>query len=117
MNHYYDAWSRYGQFSGKASRAAFWVFFLVNGLVSIAFVALEVTLSMSWKVEAVYGALIFLPMLSLTVRRLHDTNRSAWWLLVTLIPGIGMLVLFILLALPSAEMTDFSDYPQNPKTS
>jgi len=34
----------------------------------------------TWKMIALYSLLVFLPMLSLTVRRLHDTNRSAWWL-------------------------------------
>lgn len=113
MNKYFEAWVRYGQFSGRASREDFWMFFLVNGLVSITFVLLEMLFSISWQIEALYSVMIFLPTLSLTVRRLHDTNRSAWWLLVILIPAIGLLILLFLLALPSEEPEDFTGYSQN----
>ncbi|SBS34159.1 Inner membrane protein YhaH [Marinomonas spartinae] len=54
-------------------------FFLVNMLISAVFFALEAFYLTTWKVEVIYSLLILLPMLSLTVRRLHDTNRSAWW--------------------------------------
>ena len=113
MDWYFDAWKRYAQFSGRASLKAFWVFFLVNGLISLVFVVLEIVFQSTWKIEALYSLLVFLPMLSLTVRRLHDTNRSAWWLLVVLVPAIGMLVLLVLLALPSELDSDFGHYPQN----
>lgn len=113
MNWYFDAWKRYAQFSGRASLEAFWMFFLVNCLISLVFVSLEIFFQATWKIEALYSLFVFLPMLSLTVRRLHDTNRSAWWLLVVLVPAIGMLVLLVLLALPSDPDSDFGNYPQN----
>ena len=113
MNGYLDAWKRYAQFSGRASLEAFWMFFLVNSVISLVFVLLEIFFQTTWQIEALYSLLIFLPMLSITVRRLHDTNRSAWWLLVVLVPAIGMLVLLVLLALPSEPDSDFGHYPQN----
>ena len=110
MNWYFDAWKQYAIFSGTASREAFWAFILVNSLMSVGFVILEITFQMTWKIEALYSLLLFLPMLSLTVRRLHDTNRSAWWLLVALVPVIGVLLLLVLLALPSEpESNDNED--------
>ena len=45
----------------------------------------------------------FLPSLAVTVRRLHDTNRSGWWVLITLIPYIGGIILLILLCLKGTE--------------
>ncbi|PYF82292.1 uncharacterized membrane protein YhaH (DUF805 family) [Marinomonas alcarazii] len=113
MNWYFEAWQRYAQFSGRASVEAFWLFFLVNCFISLIFVVMEMVFQATWKIEAFYSLLVFLPMLSLTVRRLHDTNRSAWWLLVLLIPAIGMFVLLVLLALPSEPDSDFGHYPQN----
>lgn len=113
MNWYFDAWKRYAQFSGRASLEAFWMFFLVNCLISLVFVLLEIFFQATWKIEVFYSVFVFLPMLSLTVRRLHDTKRSAWWLLVVLVPAIGMLVLLVLLALPSEPASDFGHYPQN----
>lgn len=102
MYWYFDAWKRYAQFSGTATREAFWVFVLVNCIVTIVFVLMEILYPLSWKVDVIYSVLIFLPMLALTSRRLHDIGRSAWWLLIVLVP-VGVLVLFILLALPSAN--------------
>jgi uncharacterized membrane protein YhaH (DUF805 family) len=113
MNWYLDAWKQYAIFSGTASREAFWMFFLVNCLISAVFVVLEIAFQQTWKMEALYSLLAFLPMLSLTVRRLHDTGRSAWWLLVVLVPAIGMVVLLVLLALPSESQVDGNNYPQN----
>lgn len=115
MHWYFDAWKQYVQFSGRASREAFWMFFFLNCFVSVVFIVLEIFLELSWKVEAIYSVLVFLPILSLTVRRLHDTNRSAWWLLVVLIPAVGMVLLLILLALPSEADNDDMDYPQSKK--
>lgn len=113
MNGYIEAWKRYAQFSGRSSVAEFWHFFLVNGVISLVFAVFDVFLEDVWKAEAIYCLLVFLPMLSVTVRRLHDTNRSAWWLLVVLLPAIGMVVLLILLALPSESDNDFGHYPQH----
>ncbi|RBO80257.1 DUF805 domain-containing protein [Marinomonas aquiplantarum] len=113
MNWYLDAWQRYAQFSGRASPTAFWMFFLVNVLISLVFALLEIAFQVTWRIEAIYSVLVFLPMLSLTVRRLHDTNRSAWWLLVLLVPAIGLLVLLVILALPTEPEDPFGHYPQN----
>ena len=113
MNGYIEAWKRYAQFSGRSSVAEFWQFFLVNGVISLVFAVFDILFEGVWKVEVMYGLLVFLPMLSVTVRRLRDTNRSAWWLLVVLIPAIGMVLLLILLALPSESDNDVGHYPQN----
>ncbi|MBR9925894.1 MAG: DUF805 domain-containing protein [Gammaproteobacteria bacterium] len=116
MHWYFDAWQRYAQFSGRASREAFWMFFLVNSLISMAFVLAETFYQSTWKIEAIYSLAIFLPLLSLTVRRLHDTQRSAWWLSVILIPVIGMVMLLILLTLPSEPPLTDMDSPQHGNT-
>ncbi|NVK71983.1 MAG: DUF805 domain-containing protein [Oceanospirillaceae bacterium] len=113
MNGYVEAWKRYAEFSGRSSVAEFWQFFGVNFCISLVFIVLEIFFKEVWKVEAIYSLLVFLPMLSVTVRRLQDTNRSAWWLLVVLLPAVGMVVLIILLALPSEPDNDVGHYPQN----
>ncbi len=113
MHWYFDAWKQYAIFSGTVSREAFWMFVLINCFISAVFVVLEILFDMTWKIEALYSLLIFLPVLSLTVRRLHDTNRSAWWLLVILVPAVGMVCLLVLLALPSESDNDDMNYPQS----
>lgn len=116
MNGYFDGWWRFWQFSGRASRGAFLTFFLGNMLISAVFVALEAFYLTAWKFEVIYSLLILLPMLSLTVRRLHDTNRSAWWLLVILVPVVGMVLWLILMVLPSEPPSNDNAYSQHDTT-
>jgi uncharacterized membrane protein YhaH (DUF805 family) len=89
-----SGFDNYVNFEGRASRAEFWWWFLFAILVSIA----------ANIIDAIIGAPIFsllaglgllLPNLAMSVRRLHDTNRSGWWILIGLIPLIGFIVLLI----------------------
>lgn len=101
MKEYFAAWHKYVQFSGTATRPEFWWFFLINLLISAVLTFMEVVQDWSWKMDALYSVLTFLPMLSLTVRRLRDSNHSAWWLFSVCVPAIGIPLLLFLLALPS----------------
>ena len=49
--------------------------------------------------------------LSATVRRLHDTNKSGWWILISLIPFIGLIIIFILASKGTEGINRFGDYP------
>ena len=89
-----SGFDNYVNFEGRASRAEFWWWVLFAILVSIA----------ANIIDAIIGAPIFsllaglgllLPNLAMSVRRLHDTNRSGWWILIGLIPLIGFIVLLI----------------------
>ncbi|AOM41589.1 hypothetical protein A9255_14025 [Xenorhabdus hominickii] len=60
----------------------------------------------------VYGVFILIPQIAVTVRRLHDTNHSGWWLLLNLIP-FGGLVVFIFILLEGSEGSN--DYGADPK--
>ncbi|BFM50490.1 DUF805 domain-containing protein [Marinomonas sp. THO17] len=116
LSFYFDAWVKYCDFSGKASRQAFWMFVLVNLMISAVLSLLEWTWPSAWRLEALYGLAIFLPMLAITVRRLRDTQRSAWWLAVIMIPAFGMLILWILLAMPGqsdSAKPKQDTFPQN----
>jgi uncharacterized membrane protein YhaH (DUF805 family) len=89
--------SKYVEFSGRASRPEYWWFFLSYILVYI------VTLIIGGAIEVpalvVIAALAyFLPLLSAAVRRLHDTGRSGWWYLIGLVPFVGFIILIVFLA-------------------
>ncbi|MBD3703039.1 DUF805 domain-containing protein [Klebsiella pneumoniae] len=86
-------------FGGRA-RKEYWMFILVNliltGVLSI------IDKMLGWQraggegiLTTIYGVLVFLPWWAVQFRRLHDTDRSAWWLLLLLIPVIGWLVILI----------------------
>ena len=84
--------STYAQFSGRASRSEFWWFSLGNLLISSAFGVIDLALG-----SAVFTSLYLLgtiiPSIATVFRRLHDTGRSGWYLLLVLIPIVGPLVL------------------------
>ena len=107
---------KYADFSGRARRKEFWLFALLIFLIEIVFMALisavggqdllmdypaSANVPMSGPLMAVallhFAVMLALlvPSLAVTFRRLHDTNRKGWWILLGFIPLIGQLVLFI----------------------
>jgi uncharacterized membrane protein YhaH (DUF805 family) len=92
--------SKYADFKGRASRSEYWWFYLFLVLVYIVLMVL---------VQVTGSTLLFIPVLALFLpsiaagaRRLHDTNRSGWWLLIGIIPliGLALIVLLVLEATP-----------------
>ena len=84
-------------FSGRASRSEFWWFALYYAIV---FGLLCIDLYKSGTLLVWFFVLNIIPNLSLQFRRLHDTGKSGWWLLLSLLP-VGSLVLLIFYILPS----------------
>jgi uncharacterized membrane protein YhaH (DUF805 family) len=79
--------SKYVDFDGRASRSEFWWWTLFTFLVSLA------TGIVSDLLSGLFSLAVLLPSLAVGARRLHDTDRSAWFLLLWLIPVIGWLIL------------------------
>ena len=96
--------SRSTRFSdGRAARPEYWWFFLINILISIAIavvVGAAAGRGTGQFVADLYSLAVFLPSLGVGIRRLHDTNRSGWWILIGLIPVLGWIWLIVLLVLP-----------------
>ncbi|MBF9131979.1 DUF805 domain-containing protein [Plantactinospora sp. S1510] len=98
-----SALSQYVGFGGRARRAEYWWFFLFLILVGIVTSILDAALGTDFKGSGVSDGLLslianlalFLPALALAVRRLHDTDRSGWWVLIGLIPLVGAIVLLV----------------------
>ncbi len=98
----------YATFSGRAARGEFWWFVLAVILLNLmAGLADAFVLEPVFGLPAAAGVLasaiglaLILPELALGARRLHDTGRSGWWLLLLLLPVIGALALIWLFALP-----------------
>ena len=93
--------SNYFNFSGRATRSEYWWCYLI---ITLSYI-LSVIVSMA---NEIVGAVLIialliamiLPFLALSVRRLHDTNRSGWWLLLSIVP-FGGIVIFIFFVMPS----------------
>ena len=86
---------KYVDFSGRASRPEFWWFFLFQ------IIAMFVTGMVSDVLNGIAGLALLLPALSVGARRLHDIGKSAWFLLLGLIPVLGFLILLYWCVQPS----------------
>jgi uncharacterized membrane protein YhaH (DUF805 family) len=89
---------QYAVFDGRAGRPEYWWFFLVNTIISIV---LDVVIpgAAGQVIGFVYALAVLLPSIGVGIRRLHDTNRTGWWILVAIIPIVGWIWLIVLLAL------------------
>jgi len=99
MLHWYtDVIKQYAVFDGRASRPEYWWFFLINAVISLI---LDVVFrgSTGQVLGAIYTLAVLLPSIGVGIRRLHDTNRTGWWLLVSLVPLVGWIWIIVLLAL------------------
>lgn len=107
MNWYLYVLKNYVTFSGRARRQEYWMFFLFNMLISLGLGVLDFiaeTYSVKYEMglfSGLYSLLVLLPSIAVIVRRLHDTNRSGWWILISLIPLVGVLVLLVFMCLDS----------------
>lgn len=96
----------YVVWNARSTRSEFWWWTLFVFIVGIIAAAIEgvIVNPQIWgagPISAIVNLALFLPGLSVTVRRLHDTDRSGWWIWIGLIPIIGLIVLLVFMLLPS----------------
>jgi uncharacterized membrane protein YhaH (DUF805 family) len=101
MEEYKKALLKYSDFVSRSSRRDYWMFFLVNLAIALILEFLGLNF-IGW----VYSLILFVPGLALTVRRLHDINKSGKWALIALFPFVGWIWLILLLAKPGDEGTN-----------
>ena len=99
----------YFNFSDRASRSEYWLFALLITVLSIIAIAIDISAGLVdfqsgyGIVSIVVSLLIFIPSFAAVARRLHDTNRSGFWILIGFIPLIGVIWLLVLLVLKGTE--------------
>lgn len=94
--------SKYAAFDGRAVRSEYWWFFLFTFLAPAALAMINETLAQLFSLAAL------LPSLAVGARRLHDTDRSGWFLLLWLIPIVGWIILIVWAAQEGKEPNRFS---------
>ena len=112
MNWYVKALKQYVDFSGRARRREYWMFVLVNVVIVIVLSVIDTLLGTGGfratagggsfyaanslgLLSGLYTLAVLLPSIAVTVRRLHDTDRSGWWILLGFIPIIGGIILLV----------------------
>ncbi|HIQ16984.1 MAG TPA: DUF805 domain-containing protein [Novosphingobium capsulatum] len=122
---------RYFEFSGRSRRMEYWMFtlfgILVNAAITVVFGRTAYT-SMGWYVgvntqlnvvgdivSGLFALFNLIPSLAVLVRRLHDVDRSGWWLLLVFLPILGWFALFIFTCLDGTRGPNrFGLDPKNP---
>jgi uncharacterized membrane protein YhaH (DUF805 family) len=119
MNWYLEVLKKYAVFNGRARRKEYWMFFLFNIIISIVLGIIDGMTGTS-SVPGALGLLgglyllaLLIPGIAVAVRRLHDTGRSGWWLLISFVPLIGAIVLIVFLVQDGAPGEN--QYGKNPK--
>jgi uncharacterized membrane protein YhaH (DUF805 family) len=131
MNWYLEVLKKYAVFDGRARRKEYWFFILFNVLISMALgfidrlmenVVPETDLGIFGGgtyvgflgiFSGIYALGVMIPVMAVSVRRLHDTGRSGWWLLINFMPVIGAVVFFYFMILDSDP--ERNEYGPSPK--
>jgi uncharacterized membrane protein YhaH (DUF805 family) len=100
MHWYTDVLKKYTVFGGRAARPEFWWFTLINIIIAILIATLAGALlgRGGLVIYYLYDLAVLLPGLAVTFRRLHDTDKSGWWILISIVPIVGSIVLIVFLA-------------------
>lgn len=121
MEWYLLVFKRYAEFSGRSRRKEYWMFALINCIITwvpyllgLGLLLPAPKLGMALLTLAIiYSLAMLIPGLAVSVRRLHDTGKTGWLLLIALIPIVGPIILLVFLCTDS-QPTD-NQYGPNPK--
>ncbi|RSK50923.1 DUF805 domain-containing protein [Hymenobacter rigui] len=103
MNYFLHVLKNYALFRGRARRKEYWMFVLFNLIFAVAAIVLDNVLGTAMDgigygaIYGLYTLAMLIPSLAVAVRRLHDINKSGWWLLITFLPLVGGIWLLVLL--------------------
>ena len=115
----------YANFNGRARRKEYWMFVLSYMIVYIAIIIIGAILSsisstlgsLIYGILSLAGLAILIPSLAVAVRRLHDTNKSGWFLLLSLIPFVGFYVLYLLVIEGDKGSSEYGEDPKGTENS
>jgi uncharacterized membrane protein YhaH (DUF805 family) len=115
MNLYLKVINQYFDFSGRARRKEYWLFTLISIIITTSLSILDLLFETFYFTTAsyIYSMLVFIPSISVLLRRLHDIGKSGWYLFLLLIPFIGWVWLLVLLCMEGEHLSN--KWGKNPK--
>jgi len=126
MSLMFQPFKKYADFQGRARRSEYWLFSLFCFIVGLVIGVLRVAtggmeamqsgrLDALGVVNLLFSLAVLVPSLAVGFRRLHDTNRSAWWILIAFIPLLGWIALIVFYLLPGTPGPNrFGPDPKSP---
>ncbi|MCB1044125.1 MAG: DUF805 domain-containing protein [Acidobacteria bacterium] len=113
MNWYLDVIKKYAVFTGRARRKEYWMFVLFNIIIAFVLGFVEGLVGGPGALAMLYSLAVLIPGIAVGIRRLHDTDRSGWWLLIGLVPIVGGLILLYFMVIDGTPGSN--QYGPNPK--
>jgi uncharacterized membrane protein YhaH (DUF805 family) len=89
-----SGFSNYVNFSDRACRSEYWFWFLFVIIGDIVTVGIDAAIGVQ-VTSALFGLAVLIPGIAIAVRRLHDLDRTGWWILLWFIPIVGWIILLI----------------------
>jgi len=95
MNYFTDVLKKYAVFTGRARRKEYWMYILFYIIIMFVLGFIEGMIGTGGIIGALFGLALLLPSIGVGIRRLHDTGKSGWLLLLGLIPLVGAIILIV----------------------
>lgn len=115
MDWYLKVIKNYVGFTGRARRKEYWMYCLFYIIIAIVIGVVERVAGMGTMLSSLYSLALLLPSIAVSIRRMHDTGRSGWWVLINLIPILGWLI-FLFFTVQDSEPGS-NDWGPNPKAA
>ena len=121
MSWFIEALRKYAVFSGRSRRKEYWFFVLFVVVISIVLTTIDGLIGAYDRsmgvglLSTIFSLAILIPSIAVSVRRLHDIDRTGWWVLISLVPLIGWIVLQVFTVQDSTPGTN--RYGPNPKST
>ncbi|ANU22582.1 DUF805 domain-containing protein [Planococcus donghaensis] len=118
MKEFLDVFKKTLDFKSRSRRKEYWMFILWTTIISVVLSIIEIVAGLEIApdiglLSTIFTLVILIPSISVTVRRLHDIGRTGWWLLLSFIPILGWIALFVFTLLDSESGSN--KYGSNPK--
>lgn len=119
MDWYLEVLRKYTVFTGRARRKEYWFFMLFNVLISLGLSIIDNVLGLILNeagvgvLSGIYALAVLLPSIAVAVRRLHDSDRTGWWMLLVFLPVLGGLILLVFMVLDGNQGRN--RYGEDPK--
>lgn len=124
MEWYLMVWKRYAEFTGRSRRMEYWMFSLIHGVVflllegavlAVAAVRVPGAAVFIFTLCFLYAVAAMVPGLAVSVRRLHDMGKSGWWMLLSFVPLLDLLLLVFLCFDSEPGSNRYGPNPKSPE--
>ncbi|MDP0589551.1 MAG: DUF805 domain-containing protein [Candidatus Endonucleobacter bathymodioli] len=106
MKYFLYGFKKCTDFSSRTPRKEYWIFMFFSFLLGLILESIDYSVG-TGSFSLMFQVAIFLPAISMTARRLHDTGRTGWWQLIALIPLLGLIILLIFLIQGSHDRNSY----------